>query len=75
VTWQAAIRQNSGHALLNAAFRVKQDGEGTIAEATLVYGLAQDRAVCVPVVELSLRVHPPAVCCVLCAACCIRRSA
>ena len=43
-TYRTALRQNSAHALLNAAFRVTVTG-GTVTAATLVYGLAQDRAI------------------------------
>jgi xanthine dehydrogenase/oxidase len=44
-TYRSAIRQNSAHALLNAAFRVTVSEEGVITAASLAFGLAQDRAV------------------------------
>lgn len=56
-TYRAAIRQNSAHALLNAAFRVTLSG-GVVTDATLVYGLAQDRAVFAAEAEAALKGKP-----------------
>jgi xanthine dehydrogenase iron-sulfur cluster and FAD-binding subunit A len=56
-TYRAAIRQNSAHALLNAAFRVTLS-DGVITDATLVYGLAQDRAVFATEAETALKGKP-----------------
>ena len=55
-TYRTAIRQNSAHALINAAFRVTLE-DGVVTAASMAYGLVKERAI---FAEAAQEVQPPA---------------